>query len=203
MHRNWRKLPWHLRYRTGVNLATDIRRLLIRVTHLHARVEFRGPVRLGRGFSLDIPDHGTFIVGAGVDFRRNFHCEISGDGHVEIGDGPIFTAETLIQCTTSIIIGKRCAFGQATMIADGNHRYRDPEQHFLEQGYDYQPITVGNDVMVTTKCTIINNVGDRAVIGANSVVSKPIPPYCLAVGAPARVVEYFGPPELRPKDLAI
>ena len=38
---------------------------------------------------------------------------------------------------------------------------------------------------------------ERAVIGANSVVTRPIPPYCLAVGAPAKVVEYFGPPERR------
>jgi len=203
MHRNWRKLPWHLRYRTSVNLASDIRRLLIRVTHLHATVEFRGPVRLGRGFSLDIPDHGTFIVGAGVDFRRNFHCEISGDGRVEIGDGTVFTAETLIQCSTSVLIGKRCGFGQSTFIVDGNHRFRDYNHHWLDQGDEHRSITIGDGVAVNTKCTVINSIGERAVIGANSVVSKPIPPYCLAVGAPARVVEYFGPPELRPKELEV
>jgi len=48
-----------------------------------------------------------------------------------------------------------------------------------------------------TKCTILNDVGDGAFVGANSVVTKPIPPYSLAVGAPARVIDYFGPPEMR------
>ena len=203
MRRNWRKVPWHLRYRTGAKLASDFRRLLIKVTHLHATVTFQGPVRLGKGFSLEIPGHGTFIVGPAVDFRRNFHCEISGEGRVEIGEGTVFTAETLIQCSTSIVIGKRCGFGQSTFIVDGNHRFRDPSRHWLEQGDQYRAITIGDGVAVNTKCTVINSIGDRAVIGANSVVSKPIPPYCLAVGVPARVVEYFGPPELRPKDLDV
>jgi acetyltransferase-like isoleucine patch superfamily enzyme len=52
-----------------------------------------------------------------------------------------------------------------------------------------------------SKCTIVNSIGDGAVIGANSVVTRPIPAYCLAYGAPARVVEYFGPDELRPEGL--
>ena len=203
MSRNWRKLPWHLRYRIGAKLGSDLRKLMIKLTHLHCTVEFRGPVRLGPGFTLDIPNGGTFIVNEGVDFRRNFRCEISGNGRVEIGAGTVFTADTLIQCTTSIDIGRRCGFGQATFIVDGNHKFRDHTRHWLDQGDEFRPITIGDSVAVNTKCTVINSIGERSVIGANSVVSKAIPPYCLAVGAPARIVEYFGPPEQRPADLAL
>jgi acetyltransferase-like isoleucine patch superfamily enzyme len=203
MSRNWRKIPWLLRYRIGSKLGSDLRKLAIKLTHLHCTVEFRGPVRLGPGFTLDIPDGGTFIVNEGVDFRRNFRCEISGNGRVEIGAGTVFTADTLIQCTTSIDIGRRCGFGQATFIVDGNHKFRDHTRHWLDQGDEFRPITIGDSVAVNTKCTVINSIGERSVIGANSVVSKAIPPYCLAVGAPARIVEYFGPPEHRPADLAL
>ena len=48
------------------------------------------------------------------------------------------------------------------------------------------------------KCTILADIGERALVAANSVVTRPVPAYCLAAGAPARTVEYFGPPELRP-----
>jgi acetyltransferase-like isoleucine patch superfamily enzyme len=171
---------------------------MIKITHLHCTIDFQGPVRIGPGFQLDIPQGGTFIVGPGVDFRRDFVCEISGNGRVVIGGGTVFTAATLIQCTTSIEIGARCGFGQSTFIVDGNHRFRDHTKHFLDQGDNFRPLTIGEGVAVNTKCTVINNIGDHAVIGANSVVSRPVPPYCLAVGVPARVVEYFGPPELRP-----
>jgi acetyltransferase-like isoleucine patch superfamily enzyme len=168
--------------------------LAILATHLHCRVEFHGPVRLGPGFRLRIPDHGTLIIGHGVEFREGFVCEIVGDGLVTIGSGSIFTSHDLLQCSTSIEIGRRCVFAQSVMIADGNHRYRDPDSHFLEQGYEFQPIRIDDGAFVASKCTILNNIGEHSVVGANSVVTSPIPPFCLAVGAPARVVRYFGPP---------
>lgn len=38
-------------------------------------------------------------------------------------------------------------------------------------------------------------IGEGAVIGAGSVVTKDIPPYCVAVGTPAKVIKYFKNPE--------
>jgi acetyltransferase-like isoleucine patch superfamily enzyme len=197
------RLPWRLRYRHGARLASSARRILIRATHRHCHVEFQGPVRLGPGFSLEIPDRGTLIVGPGVDFRRGFVCEISGDGRIEIGAGSIFTSHALVQCSTTIRIGRRCVFGQATMIADGNHRFRDHTRHLLDQGYEFRPIHIGDGAIVTSKCTILNDVGDGAVVGANSVVTRPVPAHCLVGGVPARVLEYFGPPDQKPLDLGV
>jgi acetyltransferase-like isoleucine patch superfamily enzyme len=133
-----------------------------------------------------------------VDFRRGFACEIFGDGRVEIGAGTVFTSNALIQCTTSIEIGERCAFGQSTLIVDGYHRYRDPDIHWDDQGYDFRPIRIGSGVGVSDKCTIQADIADRAMIGTGSVVNRPIPAYSLAIGAPARVIRYFGPPDQRP-----
>jgi acetyltransferase-like isoleucine patch superfamily enzyme len=198
-----RRLPWKLRYIYGERLATATRKALIRATHQHCHVEFRGPVRLGPGFSLNIPGPGTFIVGEGVDFRRGFHCEISGHGRVIIGAGSVFTSGALVQCTTSIEIGERCHLGQALLLVDGNHRFRDPNLPLMAQGYDYRPIRIGNDVSIMAKCTVLADIGEHSFIGSNAVVSKPVPAFCLALGAPARVVEYFGPPELRPPGIAM
>lgn len=72
----------------------------------------------------------------------------------------------------------------------------------LEQGYDFQHIRIDNDATVTTKCSIMSDIGTRAFVGANSVVTKPIPPYTVAVGAPARPIDYFGPPGLEPEGLS-
>lgn len=186
------RVPWRLRYRAGARLATRARKVAIWATHRHCTVEFQGPVRLGPGFALDIPASGTLIVGPGVDFRRGFVCEIAGSGRVTIGAGTTFTSHTLIQCTTSIDIGQGCTFGQSTQIVDGNHRFRDPDLPMQDQGYDYRPITIGDGVVALSKTTIVADIGERAVIGANAVVTRPIPPYSLAVGVPARVIETFG-----------
>lgn len=196
-----RRLPWRLRYEVGLNAASTARRILVQATHLHCRVEFQGPVYIGPGFSLFVPNNGSLIVGAGVQFRHGFVCEIHGDGVVRIGAESIFTNHALVQCTTTIDIGEQCVFAQSPMIVDGNHRFRDLDVPMLDQGYDFRPIRIGKGALVLSKCTVTNDIGERAVIGANSVVSRPIPPYCVAVGAPARVISYFGPPELRPSEL--
>ena len=191
----WKRVPWKLWHDAGGRFASELRRLVVVSTHRHCTVRFEGPVRLGPGFHLEIPGHGTLVIGAGVDFRRGFVCEIADEGRVTIGDGTVFTSHALIQCTTSIDIGKRCGFGQSLQIVDGSHRFRDPSQHFLDQGYDYRPITIGDGVWVASKCTVFADIGTRTVVGAHSLVSRALPPYCLAVGSPARPVEHFAPPE--------
>jgi acetyltransferase-like isoleucine patch superfamily enzyme len=190
-----------LHNRVGKRAASEARKKLIQATHLHCDVQFEGPVNIGPGFELRIPADGSFVVGHGVDFRRGFVCEVSGGGRVVIGSGTTFTDSALIQCSTSIEIGFRCALGQAVMIADGNHRWRDWRKHLLDQGYDFSPITIGDRAIVMSKCTITADVGEGAIVAANSFVNKPIPAYCLAGGVPARVIEYFGPEELRPAEL--
>lgn len=198
-----RQLPWKARYIHGAQLMSAWRRQLARATHLHADVHISTPVRLGPGFRLWIPEPASFEVGPGCDFRRDFVCELGPQATVSIGAGSIFTSSALVQVSTSLTIGKRCVFGQAVMIADGNHKFRDHTRHLLDQGYDFRPLTIGDGAVVTSKCTILASIGPGAVIGANSVVTRDIPAYCLAVGAPAKVVEYFGPADQRPADLAL
>lgn len=152
-------------------------------------------MRIGPGFRLWIPESGTLSVGANAEFRCGFTAEISAGGRLAIGSGTIFTYDTLIQCSTSIEIGDRCVFGFGTNIADGNHRFRDVSRPLAEQGYDFREIHIGDDVAVMSKCTVIADIGTHSFIGANSVVTRDIPPYSLAVGAPARIVEEMGPPE--------
>lgn len=197
--RGLRRLPWRARYIWGQRVMTELRKLGIRATHRHCHVEFQGPVRLGPGFRLSIPDSGTLIIGPGVDFRGGFVCVIEGNGRVVIGGGTTFTSDALIQCATSIEIGERCAFGQSVLIVDGYHRYSDPDPHWLDQGYDYRPIEIGPGVGVSDKCTVQASIGERAMIGSQSVVNRPIPAFCTASGSPARLVRYFGPPERDPR----
>lgn len=54
------------------------------------------------------------------------------------------------------------------------------------------PITVGNDVWIASDAVVLSgvNIGDGAVVGAGSVVTRDVEPYSLAVGAPARHVRY-------------
>jgi acetyltransferase-like isoleucine patch superfamily enzyme len=184
-----------LGYVWAPRLASAIRKRWVLIRNPQAEIRFGRHVYLGPGFSLHMPDGGTFIAGDGVEFRHGFRAEVGPEGRVVIGPQSVFTYYVLIQCSTSIEIGARCMFGQSTMVVDGNHRFRDLTRPMLAQGYEFRPIRIGDDATVTTKCTIIADLGERAFVGANSVVTKPVPAFSLAAGIPATVREYFGPEE--------
>jgi acetyltransferase-like isoleucine patch superfamily enzyme len=188
-------------YYRGPRLMSSLRRRWVLLRHPHANVQIHPTAYLGPGFSLHVPGPGTFVVGPAVEFRRGFRCEIEGTGRVTIGAQTRFTYYVLMQCSTTIEIGERCMFGQSTIVIDGNHRFRDITKPMLDQGYDYSPIRIEDDATITSKCTIIATIGKRAFIGANSVVTKPVPAYTVTVGAPARPIEYFGPPGEEPAEL--
>lgn len=194
-----RRLPVSIGYYRGPLLASALRKRWVRLRNPDATIRFGAGTYLGPGFSLHMPFGGTFIAHEGVEFRRNFRAELGGaDTRIELGQRSVCTYDVLMQCTTSIVVGARCQFGQSTIVLDGNHRFRDLDRPMLEQGYDFQPIVIEDDATITSKCTIIANVGTRAFVGANTVVTRPVPPYTVVVGTPAREIEYFGPPEHAP-----
>jgi acetyltransferase-like isoleucine patch superfamily enzyme len=186
-------LPYRLGYRWGPLAASAARKRWVKLRHPRASIRFGRHCYVGPGFSLHMPEGGSFVAGDGVEFRRGFRAEVGPNGRVVIGVGSIFTYEALIQCSTEIAIGDRCVIAQNAVIVDGNHRFRDLTKPMIAQGYDYRPITIGDDAAVMSKCTVIADIGERAFVGANSVVSRPVPAFTVAVGAPARPIDYFGP----------
>jgi acetyltransferase-like isoleucine patch superfamily enzyme len=197
-----RDLPRRLGYFEGPWLASWLRKRWVLLRHPHATIRFGRGVYLGPGFSLHMPFGGTFEAGDGTEFRRGFRAEVGPEGRISIGRSCVFTYYVLMQCSTSIDVEDRVMFGQSSMVVDGNHRFRELDRPMLEQGYDFRPIRLEEDATITTKCTVIANVGRRAFVGANSVVTRDLPPYTVCTGAPARPVDYFGPPGSEPPELA-
>jgi acetyltransferase-like isoleucine patch superfamily enzyme len=193
-----RDLPRAIGYGPGPRLMSWLRKRWVLLCHPHADIRFLGPVHIGPGFSLMIPRGGSFVVGPGTEFRRGFRAEIEPGGAISIGANAIFTYYVLMQSSTLIEIGDRAMLGQSTIVLDGNHRFRDPDLPFLEQGYELAPVRIGPGAAINSKATIMADVGERAVVGANAVVTRPVPPFTVAVGVPAKPVEYFGPPDREP-----
>ena len=83
-----------------------------------------------------------------------------------------------------VAIATRCSF-----IAE-SHNFAEVTTPIKLQGIEDQPISIGNDVWIGAHSIILGNVtiGDGAIIGAGSVVTKSIASYSVAMGVPARVV---------------
>lgn len=105
-----------------------------------------------------------------------------------------------------LIIGKFCAIARGVeFIMNGaNHRMNSVTTYpFNIMGGGWETFApklkdlpfkgdtvVGNDVWIGQHVTVLPGVhiGDGAIIGANSVVAKDIPPYCIAAGDPCRII---------------
>lgn len=100
-------------------------------------------------------------------------------------------------------IGRYCSINNTVAIRNRNHPigFKSTHPFFFNSklGYckkeiiDYSPIEIGNDVWIGQHVIIlpsVQKIGDGAIIGAHSVVTKSIPPYSIVVGNPARVIKF-------------
>lgn len=72
------------------------------------------------------------------------------------------------------------------------------KEEIIENDELNDPMMIGNDVWIGCNSTILRGVeiGDGAIVGANSVVTKNVPPYAIVAGCPAKVLKYRFEPEI-------
>ncbi|WP_440770059.1 xenobiotic acyltransferase family protein [Natronorubrum sp. DTA28] len=111
-------------------------------------------------------------------------------------------------------LGRYCAIARETTFQQTNHETRRPSQQirFYDEVLDSDlppttkgAITVGNDVWIGTRATILSGVtiGDGAIIGAGAVVSSDVEPYAVVAGVPAERIKWRFPRAVREKLLEL
>lgn len=124
-------------------------------------------------------------LGDNVYIGRN--VVLWGKGRIEIGDHSRISDYVSIFADDRVSIGRHCSIASFTFVIDSNHQLaRDRLIH--DQPKETRAIEIGDDVWISASCVVMAGarIETGAVIGANSVVSTPIPPYSIALGYPAR-----------------
>lgn len=98
-----------------------------------------------------------------------------------------------IIATHRIVIGDNVNIANSVYLSDNIHGYEDvntpPRDQPIIQKND---VVIGSDTWLGERVTVLGcKVGHHCVIGAHSVVTKDIPDYCVAVGAPARIIKRY------------
>ena len=102
-----------------------------------------------------------------------------------------------IGATNKIVIGDNYLLGSYILLMDHAHGKSilsqtdiPPAQRDL---YSKGSIILGRNVWIGEKATILAGVeiGDCSIIGANTVVTKDVPPYCVFAGNPGKVVKFI------------
>lgn len=110
-----------------------------------------------------------------------------------IGDGCRIGNFNHIYATQSIIFGNNVLTADKVYISDNLHNYEDISIPILRQPVkQIGTVTIGENSWIGENVCIMGaNIGTHCVIGANSVVTKDIPDYCVAVGTPAKVIKRY------------
>jgi acetyltransferase-like isoleucine patch superfamily enzyme len=140
------------------------------------RVSGCGEVVLGEGVSL---------IGTVVPVELATYTL----GRIEIGHHTFINYGSSIAARASVQIGSYCHLGHYTFIMDNDQHDVVRHTELPQSG----PVIIEDHVWIGSKAVILPGVriGSRAVIGAGSIVTKDIPPRCVAAGNPARVLRFL------------
>jgi acetyltransferase-like isoleucine patch superfamily enzyme len=112
---------------------------------------------------------------------------------VSIGDRCLIGKGSGIVGHFSITIGNDVWTGHHVYITDQNHGYEDVSVPISKQSQPERAVIIGDGSWLGHGSIILPGVtiGEHVVIGANSVVTKNIPSFSVAVGSPARVIRQY------------
>ena len=161
------------------------------------------------GIAQFLPANKVPVIGTASKHFRRLLCQVVfkkcgrhviihrkaywGFNQVEIGDnsalGPNFT-----MCHSSLVIGKNVMMAPNLLVIGGTHRFDRTDIPMIQQGsHPKTKLEIGDDVWIGNRVTILSNcrrIGNGAIVGACSVVTKDVPDYAIVAGNPAKVIRY-------------
>jgi acetyltransferase-like isoleucine patch superfamily enzyme len=154
----------------------------------------RGAI-VSRGCVIRTDGPGTVTLHERVWLARD--CEIETDTQVEIGARTTVQRRCTLNGTTRV--GEGCIFAPDVFVSSGTHPFREiphlpireQERRLAAQGVSLdRPVWIQDDCWIGTHAVVAPGVtiGKGSVVGANSVVTRDVPPYSVVAGIPARVI---------------
>ena len=144
-------------------------------------------IHIGTGFSA--------AENVRIEAYRTHGIDERYDAEITIGNNVVLSEGTHISSINQMIIGDGLLTGRNVSIIDNNHGQALSKADLVEPPikrklYSKGPIVIGSNVWIGDRACVLGGVtiGDGAVIGANSVVTKDVPAYSVVAGNPARVI---------------
>jgi acetyltransferase-like isoleucine patch superfamily enzyme len=141
---------------------------------------------------------GRLEIGPQTVLEPDVWLTAPGSARIRIGGGTFLNIGVMVAALELVEIGDHCMFANGCFVSDGSHRFDDPHKPVPWQGFATKgPTRIGDNVWCGAHAVITSGVtvGERSVIGANSVVTTDIPPFSIAAGAPARVLRTIEYPQ--------
>ena len=148
-------------------------------------------VYIGKGFKLTSKE---LYLKNNVSIRPN--CDFFPKEYIKLGLGCDIGVRNRI--AGNVILEDYVLVGPDNYIASVDHVYENPDIPVMFQGIfsstsKHENLCIGEGSWIGTHVAIIGNVhiGKHCIIGANTVITKDIPDYCVVVGNPGRIIKEY------------
>lgn len=133
------------------------------------------------------------INGAVIGERVIFYpgIWIAPGRNLVLGDDVDLAWGVLIDSVGGVTIGDRTLVGFGTKIFSRNHVVPPQRGPIFASGHTNRPVIIGKDVWLGANVIVLpgRTIGDGAVVGAGSVITKDVPPYTVVGGNPAIILK--------------
>jgi acetyltransferase-like isoleucine patch superfamily enzyme len=133
-------------------------------------------------------------IGAGSYVMHNAELHVFNfrdlpHAFIRVGRGTFIGESVVIRGQGGVTIGDKVLIAPMAKILAVNHNYEDVGRPVMDQGITGRGVVIEDGAWIGAGAVILDGVriGRGAVIGANAVVSRDVPPHCVAVGVPARI----------------
>ena len=157
------RFPIDIRNKKNINLGRNL------TTGIGCRIE-----------CFPINDAGEVVLKFGENVQMNDYVHITAAKSVEIGDNVLMASKIYIS---------DCSHGSYLGDSNDSNPFTSP----IARPLSVKPVKIENNVWLGEFVSVLPGVtiGQGTIVGANSVVSKSLPPNVIAVGSPAKPIKKF------------
>jgi acetyltransferase-like isoleucine patch superfamily enzyme len=151
-------------------------------------------------FLNSIPGSAGNKLRSGYYFRTARECgknsyigcnvRIQSPQNLSLGNNVHIASGAYLNASGSITLGSDIFIGECAKIWTDNHVFQDPTKPFSEQGFEYKPVIIEDDVWIGQKVFIKPGISimHGAVIKAGPILAKNVPPYAIVEGNPGKII---------------
>lgn len=117
-------------------------------------------------------------------------AKLENPKNISIGSNVYVGSNVCLYAMGEISIGDNTAMGEGIIVYTSNHDYKDKKTFPYNPDALIQKVEIGKDIWIGARSIILPGckIGDGAIIGAGSVVTKSVPSCAMVGGNPARII---------------